>query len=303
MNDQTTIAPRDAARARPDTHAARETLVAALPVTERRFELAGISTLVLVGGEGPPIVLLHGPAGHAAHWMMVIPQLVKTNRVVAPDLPGHGASRADPAALDAERTIAWLGALIAETCVEPPILVGQALGGALAARYASRHGKSIRRLVLVDTFGLQAFEPRPEFGTVMNAFFAQPDERSHELLWQQCMFDFDSMRRRVGAAWEPLVAYNVDVVRDTGARAALQSLMHAFGAPIAPDELRRIDVPTTLVWGRHDPAAAVSAAEVASREYGWPLHVIDDCGADPPIERPDEMVRALRDAETKGGRR
>jgi hypothetical protein len=48
---------------------ARERLLAALPVTERRLQLAGVSTAVLEGGAGPPVVLLHGPSGYAAHWM------------------------------------------------------------------------------------------------------------------------------------------------------------------------------------------------------------------------------------------
>ena len=73
-------------------HDARERLLAGIPVTERRLTLAGISTAVLEGGDGPPIVLLHGPGEFAAKWMRVIPDLVKSHRVVAPDLPGHGAT-------------------------------------------------------------------------------------------------------------------------------------------------------------------------------------------------------------------
>ena len=57
---------------------ARERLLAGMPVTERRLQLAGVSTAVLEGGDGPPVVLLHGPSGYAAHWMRVIPGLVAT---------------------------------------------------------------------------------------------------------------------------------------------------------------------------------------------------------------------------------
>ena len=52
----------------------------------------GIETAVLEGGEGPPIVLLHGPGEFAAKWLRVIPALVEGHRVIAPDLPAHGAS-------------------------------------------------------------------------------------------------------------------------------------------------------------------------------------------------------------------
>src|SRR3546814_1103521 len=88
---------------------ARKLLLATMPVTERRLELAGVSTSVLEGGDGPPIVLLHGPGEHAAKWMRVIPELAKTHRVIAPDLPAHGASGCPDGALDADRVSAWLG--------------------------------------------------------------------------------------------------------------------------------------------------------------------------------------------------
>ena len=68
----------------------REKLLAGIPVTERRLQLAGVSTSVLEGGEGPPMMLLHGPGAYGAIWQQVIPELTTTHRVVAPDLPGHG---------------------------------------------------------------------------------------------------------------------------------------------------------------------------------------------------------------------
>lgn len=71
-------------------------LLEGIPVTERRLDVAGASTSLLEGGEGPPIVLLHGQGGFAAHWVEVVPHLVRSHRVVAPDLPGwdgHALSR------------------------------------------------------------------------------------------------------------------------------------------------------------------------------------------------------------------
>ena len=115
---------------------ARQRLLADMPVTERRLQLAGVSTAVLEGGSGPPVVLLHGPSGYAAHWMGVIPGLVATHRVIAPDLPGHGASEVEGGPLDAGRVLEWLGALIERTCMSPP-----AAGRAIARR---RHRGPLR---------------------------------------------------------------------------------------------------------------------------------------------------------------
>ena len=54
---------------------ARTRLLARMPVTERRLQVAGVSTAVLHGGDGPPVVLLHGPGELAAGWMRVIHDL------------------------------------------------------------------------------------------------------------------------------------------------------------------------------------------------------------------------------------
>src|SRR5215217_4389734 len=77
-----------------------------------------------------------------------------------PDLPGHGASVVDDVGeLDAERAVAWLGELIERTCATRPSLVGYALGGAIALRFAADHGARLAGLVLVDSLGLAPFEP------------------------------------------------------------------------------------------------------------------------------------------------
>jgi pimeloyl-ACP methyl ester carboxylesterase len=71
---------------------ARERVLAGIPLTQRRLQLAGVTTALLEGGDGPPLLLLHGQGGWAAGWLPIIPDLVRTHRIVAPDLPGLGAS-------------------------------------------------------------------------------------------------------------------------------------------------------------------------------------------------------------------
>ena len=276
---------------------ARERLLSGLPVTDRRLQLAGVSTAVLEGGDGPPVVLLHGPSGYAAHWMGVIAGLVASHRVIAPDLPGHGASEATGSPLNAERVLGWLGALIERTCMSPPALVGQLLGGAIAARFAIDQGHRLGRLLLVDTFGLSEFQPAPEFGLALTQFLAQPTQSTHRNLWRHCAFDLDGLRQRMGERWEPFEAYNLERARAPSVQAALATLMERFGMPaIPPADLARIAIPTTLIWGRHDLATPLSVAEAASARYGWPLHVIENANDDPPVEQPEALLRVLRAA-------
>jgi pimeloyl-ACP methyl ester carboxylesterase len=275
---------------------ARKRLLAALPVTEHRLQLNGVSTAVLEGGDGPPVVLLHGPSGYAAHWMGVIPGLVASHRVIAPDLPGHGASEVD-GPLDGARVLAWLGALIEHTCMSPPALVGQLLGGAIATRFAIDRSDRLSRLVLVDTFGLREFQPAPEFGLALHRFLAQPTTATHRNLWQHCAFDLDRLRLRMGERWASFEAYNLERARTPSVQTAVAALMEQLGVPaIPPADLARIAMPTTLIWGRHDRATPLFVAEAASARFGWPLHVIESCNDDPPVEQPEMLLRTLREA-------
>lgn len=273
---------------------ARARLLSMMPVTERRLELAGISTSVLEGGDGPPFVLLHGPSAHAAVWFQIVPKLVQSHRIIAPDLPGHGNSVVPEGAIEANRVLDWLGALIDQTCARQPALVAQILGGAIAARFASRNSERLSRLVLSDTLGLAPFEPAPAFGRALMDFTGNPSEETHDGLWMHCAHDLPRLRARMGPGWELIRAYTLDRARTPSLHATQQSLMQQFGLPaISPSDLESIGVPTALIWGRHNLAIPLAVAEAASERYGWPLHIIEDCADDPPVEQPEAFLQAL----------
>ena len=274
----------------------RERLLARLPVTERRLQLAGVSTAVLEGGSGPPIVLLHGPGEFAGKWLRVIPQLVNTHRVIAPDLPGHGASSVLDGDLDTDGMLAWLGGLIERTCASPPTLVGHVLGGAIAARFAVNQGDRLGRLVLVDSLGLAPFRPAPAFALTMIGFLARPNERTYTRFMRQCSFDLDGLRKQMADRWEPFAAYSLQLARGPSARVAGRLMRRLGLPPIPPADLSRIAVPTTLIWGRHDRANRLRIAETVSARFGWRLHVIEDCADDPPRDQPNAFLEALHAA-------
>jgi pimeloyl-ACP methyl ester carboxylesterase len=276
---------------------ARRRLLSGIPIAERRLELVGVSTTVLEGGAGPPVVLLHGPGANATHFASVIPDLVTAHRVIVPDLPGHGASEVRDGEPTSGRVLAWLGELIEHTCEASPALVGHAFGGAIAVRFAVDRPRRVGRIVLVDSLGLTAFEPAPEFGGALGAFLAEPNERTHDAIWRHCALDLDRLRERMGERWESFEAYNLDRARTPSLQAAQGALMRQFGLPAIPaEQFERIVAPTTLIWGRHDLATRLDVAEAASARYGWPLEVIEECADDPPVEQPEAFLAALRTA-------
>lgn len=281
-------------RGAPACEEARARLLAAMPTTERRLDLAGVWTPVLDGGQGRPLVVLHAGGQSAASWIRVIPALVATHRVIVPDLPGHGASEVRDGGLDAGRVLGWLDELIVRSCPSPPALVGHALGGAIAARYAVRHEQRLRALVLVGALGLGPFRPAHRFTLAMVDFLARPTEHTRDRFVSQCLHDPEGVHDQMGEHWESIATCGLDGVRTPSKRTAVRSLMKAFGvAAVPPAQLARIRVPTALIWGRHDLRARLPVAEAASVRYGWPLHVIEDCATDPGVEQPDALLDAL----------
>jgi len=261
-------------------------------IEQRMIGAGSSSTSVLECGSGQPVVLLHGPGEFAATWSEAIAPLGATSRVIAPDLPGHGASNA-PEELDAARTLTWLDDLIAATCDTPPAIVGRVVGGAIAARFAIERPDRLRQLVLVDTLGFTDFQPAPPFGEALHRFFGSPTRETYDGLMQYCAYDYDELRRRLGARWEPLAEYAVRRVGAPGTIAAAMTLMEVFGGEIARADLARISVPTAVIWGRHDLATPLRAAESAAAAMDWPLHVIESAADDPALEQPEAFVAVL----------
>lgn len=277
-------------------------LLEGLPVAEDRLDLAGVSTWLVRGGDGPPVVLLHGQGGFAAMWAGVIRHLAGSHRVVAPDLPGLGRSEVPGGALDAARVTAWLGELVAKTCDGPPVLVGHSLGGGIAARFAVEHSDRLRRLVLVDSSSLGRF--RPALGAVkaLVRFSRRPDAASLDGFMSQVFVDPARCRSGLGDRWPAFRDSLIEGASRPSVSAANRRLLRTIGARrIPPRELQRISVPVALIWGRDDRVNRFRIAERVAAELGWPLLPIEDCGHIPQGERPDAFLRALGQALAEEG--
>jgi pimeloyl-ACP methyl ester carboxylesterase len=272
----------------------RERMLAGIPVHERRLRLAGVSTALLEGGDGSPVVLLQGGIEcGGAYWAPVISRLAERHSLVAPDLPGLGES--EPLArLDAAGFAAWFAELVRETCREPPTLIAHSLDGSLAARFAAAHGDLLRRLVIYAAPGIGPYRMPLGLRVVAVRFGLRPTERNAERFDRFAFFDFDQARRREPEWFEAFSAYTRLRATVPHVKRTMGQLLKA-GAKQVPDaELRRIDVPTALLWGRHDRFVPLGLAEAASRTLRWPLRVVDDAGHVPHIEQPDAFLHALQ---------
>jgi pimeloyl-ACP methyl ester carboxylesterase len=87
------------------------------------------------GGEGTPLLLLHGGGRTLADWDSVVDELAPQRRVVTLDVRGHGQS-VPAAGWPFDAVLADLDAVIAELDLGDPVVVGHSMGGLIASLYA-----------------------------------------------------------------------------------------------------------------------------------------------------------------------
>ena len=246
---------------------------------------------MLEAGDGPPLVLLHGgiECGGAV-WAPVVARLAERHRVVVPDLPGLGES--DPVErLDAPTFAAWFGALLELTCDERPALVAHSLGGSLAARFAVEHGERLERLVIYGTPGVGPYRLPLGLRVTAIRFSLRPSERNAERFDRWAFFDLDRVRALDPEWFAAFGGYSMERARVPHVARTMRRLI-GIGTKQVP-RLERIEIPVTLVWGRHDRFVPLALAEGASARLGWPLHVIEAAGHVPHIEQSDAFLEAL----------
>ena len=287
MDRRLTAAPPGSAA---DRLAAR--LVEGIPVAARRVDVAGVSTALLDGGAGPPVLLLHGHGGFAESFGEVIAGLVDGYRILAPDLPGFGRSEQRGGQLGPDGTTEWLDRLIAATCATAPILIGFSAGAGIAVRFVLTGGRQVRQLVLVSPVWLGSSRVTLSLRAALVRFGHKPSRASADRVAQHVLFDADQAHRRLGSRYTAIEDYLIERARHPGVRAANRALSPVIDAT----ELHRITVPVAVICGRHDRIAPISNTQRVTAELGWPLALIDDAGHLPYLEQPRLFAAALRSA-------
>ena len=106
-------------------------------------------------GRGVPLVLLHANPGDSRDFEAIMPALAQHYRVLALDWPGYGASAMPPAGtvVDARFFYDTLCEFLAALALPPALIIGNSLGGNVAARLAIESRAKVRGLVLVSPGG------------------------------------------------------------------------------------------------------------------------------------------------------
>lgn len=268
-------------------------MLAGVGAATRTLDVGGVATALIELGDGPPLLLLHGGIEcGGAIWAPVLPQLGRRYRVVVPDVPGLGES-APVARLDLETFADWLTGVIDRTDLGRPTVVAHSMIGSITARFAARGGDHIGRLVIFAAPAVGPYRMPLRLRYVAIRFALRATPRNAERFDRFALFNFDATRQRDPDWYEAFDAY-------TRARAVQRHVKKTMGRlvvtqmkPMSDDELARINIPTALLWGRHDRMVPLAIGEHAAARHGWPLHVIDDAAHAPHIEQPDAFVETL----------
>jgi pimeloyl-ACP methyl ester carboxylesterase len=251
-----------------------------------------------VGGAGPPIVLVHGLGGMASNWRLVAPELAGERRVIVPELPGHGGSRP----LEDARTVdpyadAVLAVAGAEDAVPAP-WVGHSLGGLVGLRAALRRPETVTGLVLAAGAGISSATRIGE-ATVTLLGVVQPGRLvgrrarsvSRSELGRKLAFGWWGVADPAGFDPEMAEAFLLGPPQHTDTVSAGRALV----ASDPRTDLDRVSCPCLCLWGARDNWVPLKDGMEYARRLRAPLRTIADCGHLLIGERPDAVVRAVRE--------
>lgn len=267
------------------------------PGLTRFVEIDGRAVAVVeAGGDGPPLLFLHGLGGLWQNWLLNLPYFMRTHRCVAIDLPGFGQS--EP--LAGKATIPAYAAVVDAVCdaigFDQPVVVGNSMGGFIGAELAVTHPERVARLALVSAAGLST-----EYLLRQPLLFGA---RAWGVITARTGVALGAVRRpRLRrAALQIVVRYPerisvalaTELVRGANAEGfipAFDGLMrHSFR-----DNLEHIEIPVLIVWGRNDMLVPVDDAEMYEHLIGENARsvIFDDTGHLPMLERPSRFNALL----------
>jgi haloacetate dehalogenase len=272
-------------------------------------DLGDVQLRVRFGGEGPPLLLIHGHPRTSATWHRVAPQLITAGfTVVCPDLRGYGQSSKpiirDDHRQQAKRAVANdLAGLMSQFGLDQFAVVGHDRGGHVGFRLAMDHPSRVTGLVIIDAVPIIEALERCDAHVAERwfdwFFFAQP-ETPERVISADPMAWYRPDPHQMGAE---NYAELVEVINDPGTvRAMLEDFRAALGVDREADRAdrlagRTIGCPTLVLWSRRGDVEVLYGDPLAV----WKVWAEDlrgfaiDSGQHLAEESPDALLQALTD--------
>ena len=254
---------------------------------EKIVEVLGQKIHYYEAGQGPNVIFLHGLGGDAGMWAGNIGPVSEKYHVYVLDQIGFG--RSDKPLIDykIETFVEFLQVSMQALGVPKATLVGNSLGGWIAADFAAQHPEMVEKLVLVDAAGMR-FERNPELLPVdLNPSSLAGTRKILESVVYNKTSVTDALVRRV-----------FEQHLKIGDGYTIQRVMAGIFTrdQFEDGKAGSVHAPTLVLWGHDDALIPLATAERFQKAIpGAKLVVIDQCGHVPPVEQPDEFARIVGD--------
>jgi 2-hydroxy-6-oxonona-2,4-dienedioate hydrolase len=261
---------------------------AAQASTEKSVSVFGAKINYIEAGDPskPKVILLHGLGGNSANWAFNVPALAANYHVIAPDQIGFGKSDRLMLKYRVATYVDFLDKFMSELKIEKASLVGNSLGGWVAAWMAIKYPGRVERLVLADAAGLKP--AAVDMAQIYSLNYSTRDEVRQLVklvFYNQAFFGSDAMIEQSLA---------VRVAANDGY--TINSLIESIkrDEDFLNGRLGGIKKPTLIIWGKQDGLLKLADGEQFKREIaGSELLVFDQCGHVPMVEKAADFNKAV----------
>jgi pimeloyl-ACP methyl ester carboxylesterase len=262
-------------------------VVTAVPSQQQQHLVDGVTLQVLQGGQGPTLLVLHD-CEVMTEWQPYHTALANHFAVLAPCHPGFGGSER-PENIDSIDDLAYLYLdFIAGRGPQSVDILGLGLGGWIAAEMAVRCCHAMRRLILADSVGIKV-SGRTEVD-IVDIFILNRDQLL-EVGWHDAALGAEHMKLPGTPGLPDAELLTLIRNRETAVRFAWKPFMHN---PLLRRWLRRITVPTLVLWGASDRIVRPDYGRAFQQAIpGAQFQLIPAAGHYPYLEQPEAFVASV----------
>jgi len=260
--------------------------VLASPPVEKETLVFGQKIHYLEAGSGPTVILLHGLGGSSQAWQFNTTALAEKFHVFVPDQIGFGKSDKPLVNYRIRTYVDFLDQFCKQLKIERASLVGNSMGGWIAAAFTAAFPDRVDKLVLVDAAG---YAPPKDLDT--RTFYGL-NPTTREGMKTLAAKVFYNKLFLTDAAIDQAIAARLAAGDGYTIKSITESIIR--GEDFLDDTVKTIKQPTLIVWGRQDGLVSLSEGERFNKDIaGSKLIVIDECGHVPPVEKPAEFNAAV----------
>lgn len=234
------------------------------------------------------IVLIHGLGASAERWEFVIPEFSKHYTVIVPDLIGFGHSDKPPVDYTTDFFTDFIGDFFKKLDIKKTNIIGSSLGGQITAEFTSKNQDMIENLVLVSPSGIMKHSTPALDAYVMAALYPNLDGAKYA---------FEMMAGSSRVINEKIIKDFVKRMKLPNAKMAFMStLLGLKNAEIITNSLKKITVPSLIIWGEDDPVIPIKYADdFVSNIQDCRFYMMDNCGHTPYVDDPSQFSKLVLD--------